>query len=93
MTGSSVACAATIGSVALPYFSRTNYPIRMVMGSLAAGLKVEGPERHLRNQLQGDRFLDRGSPHEGTVTEHDLPDDIVAILAAIGLRVATERRY
>jgi tripartite ATP-independent transporter DctM subunit len=37
VTGSSVACAATIGSVALPYFNRTRYPVRMVLGSLAAG--------------------------------------------------------
>lgn len=37
VTGSSVACAATIGSVALPYFRRTRYPVRIVLGSLAAG--------------------------------------------------------
>ncbi len=35
--GSSVATAATIGSVALPYFEKTTYNRRMVLGSLAAG--------------------------------------------------------
>ncbi len=35
--GSSVATAATIGSVALPYFEKTTYSRRMVLGSLAAG--------------------------------------------------------
>jgi tripartite ATP-independent transporter DctM subunit len=37
IAGSSVATAATIGSVALPYFERTQYSQRMVLGSLAAG--------------------------------------------------------
>ncbi|PYN01780.1 MAG: hypothetical protein DME08_01155 [Candidatus Rokuibacteriota bacterium] len=37
IAGSSVATAATIGSVALPYFERTRYNPRMVLGSLAAG--------------------------------------------------------
>ena len=37
IAGSSVATAATIGSVALPYFERTRYNQRMVLGSLAAG--------------------------------------------------------
>jgi C4-dicarboxylate transporter DctM subunit len=37
VSGSSIACAAMIGSVALPYFKNTNYPERMVLGSLAAG--------------------------------------------------------
>jgi C4-dicarboxylate transporter DctM subunit len=35
--GSSIATAATIGSVALPYFARTKYSPRLVLGSLAAG--------------------------------------------------------
>ena len=37
ISGSSVATAATMGSVALPYFERTRYSTRMVLGSLAAG--------------------------------------------------------
>ncbi|MBM3490731.1 MAG: TRAP transporter large permease [Alphaproteobacteria bacterium] len=37
ISGSSVATAATMGSVALPYFERTRYNTRMVLGSLAAG--------------------------------------------------------
>lgn len=37
VAGSSVATAATMGSVALPYFEKTNYPPRLVLGSLAAG--------------------------------------------------------
>ena len=37
IAGSSVATAATIGSVALPYFDKTSYSPRMVLGSLAAG--------------------------------------------------------
>jgi tripartite ATP-independent transporter DctM subunit len=37
VSGSSVATAATIGSVALPYFEKTNYSPRLVLGSLAAG--------------------------------------------------------
>ncbi len=37
IAGSSVATAATIGSVALPYFERTRYSQRLVLGSLAAG--------------------------------------------------------
>ncbi|MDR7523476.1 MAG: TRAP transporter large permease [Armatimonadota bacterium] len=37
VSGSSIATAATIGSVALPYFERTAYPPRAVLGSLAAG--------------------------------------------------------
>jgi len=37
VAGSSVATAATMGSVALPYFRRTAYDPRMVLGSLAAG--------------------------------------------------------
>ncbi len=37
MRGSSVATAATMGSVALPYFEKTAYDQRMVLGSLAAG--------------------------------------------------------
>jgi len=37
ISGSSVATAATMGSVALPYFANTKYSPRMVLGSLAAG--------------------------------------------------------
>jgi C4-dicarboxylate transporter, DctM subunit len=37
VSGSSVATAATMGSVALPYFQDTRYSQRMVLGSLAAG--------------------------------------------------------
>jgi tripartite ATP-independent transporter DctM subunit len=37
ISGSSVATAATMGAVALPYFQRTAYDTRMVLGSLAAG--------------------------------------------------------
>lgn len=37
VAGSSVATAATMGAVALPYFERTAYPPRLVLGSLAAG--------------------------------------------------------
>jgi tripartite ATP-independent transporter DctM subunit len=37
VSGSSVATSATIGKVALPYFERTNYDQKMVLGSLAAG--------------------------------------------------------
>lgn len=37
ISGSSVATAATMGSVALPYFNDTQYSQRMVLGSLAAG--------------------------------------------------------
>ncbi len=37
VSGSSVATAATMGSVALPYFHGTSYSPRMVLGSLAAG--------------------------------------------------------
>jgi C4-dicarboxylate transporter, DctM subunit len=37
VSGSSVATAATMGSVALPYFQNTSYNPRMVLGSLAAG--------------------------------------------------------
>jgi tripartite ATP-independent transporter DctM subunit len=37
VSGSSVATAATVGSVALPYFEATRYSRRMVLGSLAAG--------------------------------------------------------
>ena len=37
ISGSSVATAATMGSVALPYFDKTGYNQRMVLGSLAAG--------------------------------------------------------
>ncbi|WP_052402631.1 TRAP transporter large permease [Muricoccus aerilatus] len=37
ISGSSVATAATMGSVALPWFSGTRYSQRMVLGSLAAG--------------------------------------------------------
>jgi len=37
ISGSSVATAATMGSVALPYFEGTKYNRRMVLGSLAAG--------------------------------------------------------
>jgi tripartite ATP-independent transporter DctM subunit len=37
VSGSSVATAATIGSVALPYFERTRHSPRIVLGSLAAG--------------------------------------------------------
>jgi tripartite ATP-independent transporter DctM subunit len=37
VSGSSVATAATMGSVALPYFRSTNYSPRWVLGSLAAG--------------------------------------------------------
>ncbi|HYZ33025.1 MAG TPA: TRAP transporter large permease, partial [Crenalkalicoccus sp.] len=37
ISGSSVATAATMGSVALPYFEDSRYSPRMVLGSLAAG--------------------------------------------------------
>jgi C4-dicarboxylate transporter DctM subunit len=37
VSGSSVATAATIGAVALPYFDQTNYSPKLVLGSLAAG--------------------------------------------------------
>jgi tripartite ATP-independent transporter DctM subunit len=37
ISGSSVATAATMGSVALPFFHGTRYDPRMVLGSLAAG--------------------------------------------------------
>jgi tripartite ATP-independent transporter DctM subunit len=37
ISGSSVATAATMGSVALPYFNDSRYSQRMVLGSLAAG--------------------------------------------------------
>ncbi|MDI9330264.1 MAG: TRAP transporter large permease [Alphaproteobacteria bacterium] len=37
VAGSSVATAATMGSVALPYFEKTHYPPKLVLGSLAAG--------------------------------------------------------
>lgn len=37
VAGSSVATAATMGSVALPYFAKSHYPPRLVLGSLAAG--------------------------------------------------------
>ena len=37
ISGSSVATAATMGSVALPYFEKKAYSQRMVLGSLAAG--------------------------------------------------------
>ena len=37
VSGSSVATAATIGTVALPAFRDRNYDVRMVLGSIAAG--------------------------------------------------------
>src|SRR6185295_1622465 len=37
ISGSSVATAATMGAVALPYFKKTAYPPTLVLGSLAAG--------------------------------------------------------
>jgi C4-dicarboxylate transporter, DctM subunit len=37
ISGSSVATAATMGSVAVPFFTGTRYDPRMVLGSLAAG--------------------------------------------------------
>jgi tripartite ATP-independent transporter DctM subunit len=37
VAGSSVATAATMGSVALPYFEKSHYPQKLVLGSLAAG--------------------------------------------------------
>ena len=37
IAGSSVATAATMGSVALPHFENTRYPPKLVLGSLAAG--------------------------------------------------------
>jgi tripartite ATP-independent transporter DctM subunit len=37
ISGSSAACAATVGAVALPSFRRRNYNERLVIGSLAAG--------------------------------------------------------
>lgn len=37
ISGSSVATAATMGSVALPFFKNTQYSPKMVLGSLAAG--------------------------------------------------------
>ena len=36
-SGSSVATAATVGTIALPALGQRNYPIRMSLGSLAAG--------------------------------------------------------
>jgi C4-dicarboxylate transporter, DctM subunit len=36
-SGSSVATAATVGTIALPALAQRNYPIRMSLGSLAAG--------------------------------------------------------
>jgi C4-dicarboxylate transporter, DctM subunit len=36
-SGSSVATAATVGTIALPALSKRDYPIRMSLGSLAAG--------------------------------------------------------
>ena len=35
-TGSSLACAATLGSIAVPELKKRNYDMRMVLGSLAA---------------------------------------------------------
>src|SRR5262245_46349280 len=37
VSGSSVATAATISTVALPTFRRRSYDVRMVLGSIAAG--------------------------------------------------------
>ena len=37
ISGSSAACAATVGAVALPSFRKRNYNERLVIGSLAAG--------------------------------------------------------
>lgn len=37
VSGSSIATAATMGSVAIPYFRTTHYAPKMVLGSLAAG--------------------------------------------------------
>ena len=37
IAGSSVATAATMGSVDLPYFEKSHYPPKLVLGSLAAG--------------------------------------------------------
>ena len=37
ISGSSAACAATVGAVALPAFRKRNYNERLVIGSLAAG--------------------------------------------------------
>ncbi|MHC9234861.1 TRAP transporter large permease [Pseudooceanicola sp. 502str34] len=37
ISGSSIATAATIGSVALPYFEKSEYDQKMVLGSLAGG--------------------------------------------------------
>jgi tripartite ATP-independent transporter DctM subunit len=37
ISGSSIATAAAMGSVALPYFARTNYSPKWVLGSVAAG--------------------------------------------------------
>ena len=37
VAGSSVATAATMGSVVLPYFEKSKYPPQLVLGSLAAG--------------------------------------------------------
>lgn len=36
-SGSSVATAATVGTIALPALAQRNYPVRMSLGSLAAG--------------------------------------------------------
>jgi TRAP-type C4-dicarboxylate transport system permease large subunit len=38
VSGSSVATAATIGAVALPYFDRTGYSTRLVLGTIYAGV-------------------------------------------------------
>ena len=41
ISGSSVATAATMGSVALPYFEKSHYPPKLVLGSLAADVRHE----------------------------------------------------
>ena len=38
VAGSSVATAATMGSVALPYFEKSHYPPRLVLGTIYAGV-------------------------------------------------------
>jgi tripartite ATP-independent transporter DctM subunit len=40
VSGSSVATAATISTIALPTFKRRNYDVRMVLGSIAAGASL-----------------------------------------------------
>ena len=60
VAGSSVATAATMGSVALPYFEKSHYPPKLVLGSLAAG----GALGNL-----SDRFFRAPGPGRGQVVD------------------------